>query len=165
MGDILLPVGTSPGELSGLPAPSSLIVTHFQITDWVARAGTLPKATRVGHFLEGTPITTVQVDLTTADFALGDLYLIYQFNGLGSDGLALDNFSITAIPEPTTPILLLSGALGTFRRKRRCQEAAFDGSLTMPDDRPALTVQLSFRMFHGSISVEGKVFQPGMESF
>jgi hypothetical protein len=88
------------------------------ITNWKAARDTAPKANRAGHYFTSRFENVV---LTPTDFGTGDLYLIFQFNGMGSDGLALDNFSITAVPEPASAILLLSGSLLALRRKRPAQ--------------------------------------------
>lgn len=87
-------------------------------TDWRYLASSIGAGSVMGHQFTAPPSKTVNKVLTSANFTTGDLYLIFQFNGEGANGLALDNVSITAIPEPGSILLLMSGIMLTCRRNR-----------------------------------------------
>jgi len=94
-----------------------LYSTSQVATNWQPVAATVGPGTVLGYNFTNPPTTTVNT-VATSGITTGDYYLIYQFNGEGSNGLALDNVSVTAIPEPSTVILLLSGIMLACRRKR-----------------------------------------------
>ena len=103
-----------------LPMPTILgLYSSSQVaTNWNWLAADIGSGSVMGHNFTTPPSKTVNTVLTSAKFTTGDLYLIYQFNGDGANGLALDNLSITAIPEPCSAIFLMSASMIACRRKR-----------------------------------------------
>ncbi len=70
----------------------------------------------------GEAIGTLNTNLTNAGSAFSagsyQLYLGTDSADLGFNGTALDNVSLTAVPEPSTSFLGALAALALFRRKR-----------------------------------------------
>jgi len=89
-------------------------------TNWNSVTFASDPSLAAGHYFNSPPSTFASATLPSSEFALGDLYLIFQFNGMASSGLALDNVSIIAIPEPssfTLSIFALTVLLLTKRKK------------------------------------------------
>ena len=111
------------GELMGnssMPTILGLYSSSQVTTNWHGLSGNIGAGSVIGYDFVTPPSKTVNAVLASAGFAVGDLYLIYQFNGDGANGLALDNFSVTAIPEPSSSTILFSSIciLIAYRRKR-----------------------------------------------
>jgi hypothetical protein len=88
-------------------------------TDWNAVTSIYDPSYIAGHYFGATPSKSVSATLSASEFALGDLYLIYQFNGMARSGNALDNVSITAIPEPAALAMLVTCSCLMFLFRRR----------------------------------------------
>ena len=103
-----------------LPIPTILgLYSSSQVaTNWNGLAADIGSGSVLGNNFTTPPSKTVNTVLKSANFTTGDLYLIYQFNGDGANGLALDNLSVTAIPETCSTIFLISGIMIACRRNR-----------------------------------------------
>lgn len=70
-------------------------------TNWNAKGYAWDNSAEEGYHFDSPTSITSTATIESDEFSLGDLYLVFQFNGGGPSGVALDDVSVSAISEPT----------------------------------------------------------------
>jgi uncharacterized protein (TIGR03382 family) len=109
-------IGQRLDRVNGSPTIGLINAASGQTDAWAN--GTLLNSTQAVSNVNGA-FQDFTVTFTTGATVTNDLYVGAQYIGDGTVQASVDNFRLTAIPEPTAVCLALLGGVALLRRRRR----------------------------------------------
>jgi uncharacterized protein (TIGR03382 family) len=109
-------IGQRLDRVNGAPTIGLINAGSGETDAWLN--GTLLNSTTAVSNVNGS-FQDFTVTFTTGATVTNDLYVGAQYIGDGTIQASVDNFRLTAIPEPTAACLALLGGAGLLRRRRR----------------------------------------------